>query len=177
MIRVFNKLLAGNTMFPIQQKQYKESIPLEDSVPGGETKLCKVNVSTLGHFLCLSITGTFETLASVDYEESAKIIDDGICHLRGKLSDGNGQKLLFSNHVPLDLFCSPGRRRSALAVNNLLDVPNYADKADGTTGLFFPFDMEYLFSANTDILFEVKNDSNTEIAFALLFSGIRVISK
>lgn len=177
MIRVFNKLLSGNTMFPIQQKQYKECIPMEDTVTGGETKLCKVNVSTLGHFLCLNITGSFETLASVPDGESTAIVDDGICHLRGKLYDGNGQKLLFSNHVPLDLFCSPGRRRSELAVNNLVDYSTIATRADLTEGLFYPFDLEYLFSANTDILFEVKNDSNTDIAFSLLFSGIRIISK
>jgi hypothetical protein len=174
MIRVFNKLLSGNTMFPIQQKQYKESIPLEDTIPAGESKLCKKNISTLGHFLCLSITGTFDTLASVTVEDTARIVDDGICHLRGKLYDGNGQKLLFSDYVPLDLFCSPGRRRSALAENNLVDVTGYADRADQTTGLFYPFDLEYLFSSNTDILFDVKNDSNTDLSFALLFSGIRI---
>jgi len=175
MIRVFNKLLNGNTLFPIQNAQYMERIPMSGTVPAGSggTQF-KTNVSSLGHFLCQYITGNFQTLAAVTVGGVTKIIDDGINHLRGQLIDGNGQRLLFSDFVPFDLFLSPGRCRSSVAVNNLLAVATFADKADNAASLFYPMDEEYLFSANADILLIVKNDSNADIDFNMLFSGIRI---
>jgi hypothetical protein len=175
MIRVFNKLLNGQTLFPIQNAQYMERIPMSGTVPAGSggTQF-ETNVSFLGHFLCAYITGNYQTLYSVTVNQVAKIVDDGICHLRGQLIDGNGQRLLFSDFVPFDLFLSPGRTRSTVAENNLLDVATYANKADNAPALFYPIDEEYLFSANSNILLNVKNDSNTPIAFNILFSGVRI---
>lgn len=171
MIRVFNKMLSGQTLFPIQNKQYAERIPLSDSVTAGETKLCKTNVSFIGHFLCQFITGNFETLA---LDGGAAIVDDGICHLKAQLIDGAGSRQIFSDYVPLDLLFSPGRIRSTLATNNLM-ATGTASKADAAPALFYPTNLEYLFTANSDIQMYVKNDSDTTIKFNVLFAGIRVL--
>lgn len=176
MIQVLNAKLSAQSRFQVQNAQYSEKIVLTDSVTAGATKLCRTNVSNLGHFLCTRITGSFETLASVTYSATPKIVDDGVDHLRAVLQDGAGQRIMFSDYVPLSLFLSPGRRRSSLAVNNLLDVANYANAAAASPQLNFPDEFEYLFSANSDILFSVKNDSNTTISFDILFHGIRILS-
>lgn len=173
MIRVFNKILTGGTLFPTQKVQYKECIALSDTVPAGETKLCKVNISSLGHFLCLNITGRFTTLAL----SGESTIDNGVCSLRGQLSDGNGQRMLFADYIPFDLFLSPGRCRSADAINNVVAVDEVADRADSVEGLFYPFEFEYLFSANADIQLSVKNLSDADNSFDILFSGIRILQK
>ena len=171
MIRVFNKLLDGKTLFPVQNQQYAERIPLSDTVEAGETKLCKTSVSFIGHFLCQFITGNYQTLS---LDGGSAIVDDGICHLRGQLVDGAGTRQIFSDFVPLDLLLSPGRIRSVDATNNL-KATGTASKADPAPALFYPTNLEYLFTANSDIQMYVKNDSDTPIAFNLLFAGIRVL--
>lgn len=170
MIRVFNKLLNGQTLFPIQNKQYAERIPLTDTLTAGETKLCKTSVSFIGHFLCQFITGNYQTLSL----KNAAIVDDGICHLRAQLVDGAGTRQLFSDYVPLDLILSPGRIRSVLATNNL-EATADAERADSAPALFYPNNLEYLFTANSDIQMYVKNDSDTSITFNVVFAGIRVL--
>jgi hypothetical protein len=171
MIRVFNKLLNGNTLFPIQNAQRVEHIPLEATVPAGnQEKLAAASVSFIGHFLCQYITGSFETL----YSTGGHTVDDGVCHLRAKLVDSSGSIFLFSDYAPLDLFLSPGRRRSTTAENNLTAVAGTADKADNAPSLFWPLDEEYLFTAKSEIQVFVKNDSNVDLKFALLFKGIRI---
>lgn len=179
MIRVFNKMLNGNTLFPIQNAQRVEHIPLEAVVPAGQEKLCFTDVSYIGHFLCQYITGSFQTVTLT----GGHYVDDGVCHLRGKLVDSSGSVFLFSDYAPLDLFLSPGRRRSTSVTlagvthaveNNLTAVAAVADKADNAPSLFWPLDEEYLFTAKSQIQMYVKNDSNVDLAFALLFKGIRM---
>lgn len=176
MIQVLNARLSAQSKFALQQKQYSEKIVLSDSVPAGTTKLCRTNVSNLGHFLCLRITGSFETLTVVTYSQTDKIIDDGVSHLRCQLQDGAGQRIMFNDYVPMELFLSPGRRLSANAENNLNAVTNYAARSQAPNQLNYPDEFEYLFSANSDILLSVKNDSNTTIAFDILFHGVRILS-
>ena len=175
MIRVFNKLLEGKTLFPIQNKQYSERILLEDTLQANETKLCKTSVSFIGHFLCQYITGNYQTLSYADPDEECgpSIVDDGICHLRGQLIDGAGSTQIFSDFVPFDLLLSPGRIRSRTATNNLI-ATILASKADNAPSLFYPTNLEYLFTANSDIQMNVKNDSDVAISFSILFAGIRV---
>jgi hypothetical protein len=164
-------------LFALQRAQYSDKIVLSDSVGASTSKIGRASVSTLGHFFCTHITGHFDTLASVTYSQTAKIVDDGICHLRGLLKTGNGTKLLFNDYISLDLLFSPGRNRNALAVNNLLAVANYANQAYASPNLFFPMEFFYLFPSNTDILFDVKNDSNTTNTYEIVFHGIRILAK
>ena len=169
MIQIFKQLLQAGTMFSVQSRQYKFCVPITDTVPASSQKLCKAHLS-VGHLLCQTITGSYETLSG-----SGATYDDGICHLRGRFMDGNGQKLLFDGHIPFDLFLTPGRRRSATALNNLLDVEEGANRADPTNGLFYPFEFQYLFPHQTDILFDVINDSDVELSFDVLLSGYCIL--
>ena len=171
MIRVFNKLLNGQTLFPVQNKQYAERIPLTDTVQPGENKLCSTSVSFIGHFLCQFITGNYQTLS---LDNTSAIVDDGICHLRAQLVDGAGSRQIFSDFVPLDLLFSPGRIRAKTATNNLKATAT-AEKADPAPALFYPSNLEYLFTANSTIQMQVKNDSDAAISFNVCFAGIRVL--
>lgn len=173
MLKMLNKLINPAELFANQNVQYEEKIPLNDTLTAGQEKLCKTSISNIGHFLCVDITGNYETLVSKTVGAVTKIVDDGICHLRGRLVDGAGQRQMFLDYVPFDLFLTGGRRRSALAENNLLDVATFANKADAAPQLFYPVGMEYLFTVNSDIQMYVKNDSNTTISFSLCFHGWR----
>lgn len=181
MIQVLSQKLAAQSRFQLQSEQYSEKIPLTDTIPAGTTKLCKTNVSNLGHFLCMRITGHFETLGKYNVSSGAidnagSIIDDGICHLRATIQDGAGQRIMFSDYTPLDLFLSPGRTRSLDATNNLVVKTNIA-AAQNAPNLFFPDEFEYLFSANSDILMSIKNDSNVDLDVDILFHGVRILSR
>lgn len=139
--------------------QYPEKLIISDSVPGGQAKLGKVAISNLGHFQVGYITGHFTTLKSGPS-------DDGISHLRALLSDGTGQRKLFNDYIPLDLWLSPGRIKSPLDLTG----------AD-SNNLFYPDFFQYMFTANSDILLDVKNDSDFANDYDVVFHGHRVKSK
>lgn len=181
MIQVLSQKLAAQSRFQLQGEQYSEKMPLSDTIPAGTTKLCKTNVSNLGHFLCLRITGHFETLGKYNattgvLDAAGSIVDDGICHLRATIQDGAGQRIMFSDYTPLDLFLSPGRARSADATNNLVVKTNIG-AAQNAPDLFYPDEFEYLFTANSDILMSIKNDSNVDLDVDILFHGVRILSR
>lgn len=183
-IHVLGKKLDANTLLGLQVTQYSEKLLVAGSVPANSSIIAKTIVSNLGHFLCAFLTGKYTTLRSItDPVLGVKTIDDGIQHLRAQLIDGASQKKLFSDYIPLDLFLSPGRAK-ANADNAYLDV------LDGTVSpprevalaaapgqtLFYPQEYEYLFSANSEILLDVKNDSNFANDFEIVFSGVRVLA-
>jgi hypothetical protein len=170
-MKMLDKIFDPAVLFANQNIQYEEKIPLNDTVTAGAEKLCKANISHIGHFFCAYITGTYETLYSTG--APAQTVDDGICHLSGKLVDGAGQRQMFLDFVSFDLFLTPGRRRSVTATNNLLDVALFANRADPAPQLFYPISFEYLFTANSDIQMNVKNDSNVSLSFSLCFHGWR----
>jgi hypothetical protein len=151
-------------IFLLQQFQYTEKLVLSDSVPGGSTRMGKVSITNHGDFLCTRITGTFETLTN-----NGAIVDDGVCHLRGKIVDQSTNRPLTNDYVPLDLILTPGRVKSSNSTGVLTDA--------AANGIFWPDDFVYCFSKNSDISFDVKNDSNTTIAYNVCFHGIRLISK
>jgi hypothetical protein len=157
-MNLFAGILKASTMFDIQNVQYSEVLLLSDSVAAGTQKTCRVSVSALGHFLCNFITGSFTTQST-----AGAVVDDGIDYLRGKLIDGGAQRALFSDYIPLHLFLTPGRRRSlaAGAVSNTL---------------FYPLPLEYLFTANSEIVMDVKNDSDVANSLSIAFHGVRIKS-
>lgn len=196
MIQTFSKRINAAEVFTLQQYQYSDKLVLADTVPAGQSKLGKVSVSNLGHFMALIMTGHFNTLRTISYTlpgggaPTDNIIDDGVSHLRGLLIDGNGQRKLFNDYAPLDLWLSPGRVKfndTGLAVaaqvqNNLIPALDsvggtVATVAASSNSLFYPVELNYLFSANSDILLDVKNDSNTAISYEIVFTGIRILAK
>jgi hypothetical protein len=167
-----------------QLTQYADKILIEDTVPANSEKLGKVSVSSLGHFLSQYMTGHFTTGYSItDSASTSYIIDDGICHLRGQLVDGTGNRKLFSDYIPLDMLFSPGRVKSMTNVNNYAVVKDgstsaqIAAIADKSDNLFLPMEFRYIFAINTDILFYVKNDSNTAQTYAMTLHGFRLMDK
>lgn len=164
----FNPLIKEldiDALFELQRVQYRDTIILEDTVPAGGTSIGRANVSNLGHFLCLSITGTFSTL----YSPAAAIIDNGINFLSGQLIDGAGQRKLMNDHVPFPLWLSPGRRRDASSTTLATTdpVPNT---------LFYPMEFVYLFTANSEILLDTQNTADEDNSYEIAFHGIRIIS-
>lgn len=156
----------------IQSYQYSEKLILSDIVPAGQNHTAFVSLSNLGDFFCQVITGHYATLQSV---AGPFIVDDGISHLRGLLSDQAGQKKLFNDYIPLDLWLSPGRVKNINATNNLA-AANGANQASPSNQLFIPVEFEYVFSANSGIQLDCINDSNADIQYEICFHGIRVLS-
>lgn len=173
MIRVFNKIEAQK-LFASQRSQYSEVLVLSGVVPANAGILTRTAVSNLGHFLCLKITGSFSTLR-IDPLAAPALIDDGVEHLRGQLIDGAGQRKLFNDFIPFGLFLSPGRRRDGTATNAWAPTATAALAAPGGS-LFYPGEFEYLFSANSEILLDVRNDSDAINRFDIAFQGIRILS-
>lgn len=158
---ILEKLESITRMFSVQDKKYRETLYATDTVPANESKLQKINTSNVGDFLVLFITGTFTTLKFI----GEFIVDAGICSLSAQLKDGNSQTLLFNDFIDMQLWVSPGRVKSLLSVNLLTDPP---------AGYFLmPFEFEYLFSKNSDILIDVKNIANTPNSYQLAFHGLR----
>src|SRR5271157_998676 len=184
LLRVLNKKLDADTLLGLQITQYSEKLLLAGSVPAQSSIIAKTTVSNLGHFLCMFVTGKYTTLQQItDPTLGALTIDDGIQHLRAQLIDGAGQKKLFSDYIPLDLFLSPGRAK-ANAANAYIDVLDTSVSparevalaaAAGQT-LFYAQEYEYLFSANSEILLDIKNDSLVANDFEIAFSGVRVLA-
>lgn len=162
-MRLFTQAIDPVRMFELQNAQYREIIYMEDVVPAGsggqETNL---NISSIGHFYCLFLTGSFETIAS----PAAVIADTGVNYLFGQLRDGT--RPLFNDRIPLNLFLSPGRRKSALSAGVLTDpVGNQ---------LFTPIPFEYMFTVNSNITMNVANTSDEAVHFEIAFHGIRIVS-
>jgi hypothetical protein len=81
------------------------------------------------------------------------------------------------------MFLSPGRIKSSTNVNNYATVLDgsttavIATVADKSDSLFLPMEFKYIFAINTEILFYVKNDSNTPVSYAITFHGFRLMDK
>lgn len=162
-VKPFSKIINPDEVFNIQNRQYTEKLLMTATVPANGTFPAKVNVSNLGHFFCMNITGTFSSL----YDNGA-VVDYGISFLKGQLFDGAGMKKLFNDRIPLDLFLSPGRRRDINSTTVLTDPES--------NNLFYPMELEYLFGANTSIVLEIENSSNEDNYVEICFNGFRIIS-
>jgi hypothetical protein len=169
-IKVFAKALNADSLFGIQRVQYAEKIVLEDTVAANSSKIGKVSISNVGHFLCMYFTGKFTTNNTGG---AGAGIDTGVNYLKGLLFDGAGQRKLFNDYIPLDLIFSPGRVRNGTATN-CYQPDGAIITASGSNSLYMPMEFEYLFQSNSDILFDVKNSSGLAIDYSICFHGIRI---
>lgn len=161
MFNLFAKEIDPAKILRLQNFQYTEKLLLSDEVPASSQKLGSVNISSLGHFYCQFITGGFSTL----YDNAGNINDDGLSHLRVKITDGSNQRPLFNDYIPLDLFLSPGRQKNSESVNFATDTKSET--------LFYPQPFQYMFTVNSEILVDAKNDSDTPNFYDLVFHGVR----
>lgn len=164
-VKPFSQAIDPEKAFNLQNNQYMERLLMRGTIPAGQTGIGQVSVSNLGHFFCMFVTGTFSTLKL----NGAVIVDTGISYLSGQLIDGAGQRKLMNERVPLDLWLSPGRRKDGNSTGFLTDP--------GSNSLFYPIELEYLFTANSNIVLDVVNTSDTPNSFEICFHGIRLISQ
>jgi len=161
--RIFSQVIQPDDTFEVQNAQDRDILLMQGIIPAGSGGTdITINVSQLGHFYCQYITGTFETITLV----AAVITDTGINYLFGQLRDGT--RPLFSDRVPFNLFCTPGRRKSPFT------VAPAADPVGNT--LFYPMELEHIFAVNTNITMNVANTSLTPVAFEIAFHGKRIFS-
>lgn len=163
-VKPFSQRIDPNEAFSMQNSQYMERLFMQVTIPAGQTNIGQVAVSNLGHFFCKFITGTFTTLA----RSAGAIVDTGVSYLSGQLIDGAGQRKLFNDRIPLDLILTPGRRKSATSTTVLTDPVS--------NSLFYPIELEYLFTANSTIILDVVNNSDEANSLEICFHGIRIIS-
>ncbi len=160
MLNMFSKEINPVKILKMQNLQYQEKLFLEDTVPGNSQKLGSVDISSLGNFYCLFMTGSYTTLIVNDPAD-----DDGVQHLRAKMSDGSNNRQLFNDYIPLNLFLSPGREKDGISSGVLTDDPS--------GNLFYPQPWQYMFTLSSQILFDVKNDSDKPNHYRIAFHGIR----
>ncbi len=161
MLNIFAKEINPDKILKLQNLQYQEKLMLQDTVPAASQRMGTVNISSLGHFYCLYITCTYTTLVI----DQAAIVDNGIMYLRGKLIDGSNQRPLFNDYIPLDLYSTPGRVRSLVSTSIATDPIS--------NNLFYPQPFQYMFTVNSEIMFDVKNDSDTTNKYTMVFHGLR----
>lgn len=163
-------LLSAEKFSGLKRMQYPEKLLLSDTVVAGEQQRGIVNISHIGDFICLFITGSFTTLCT----SGETIVDNGVCSLRGQLIDGTGNRKLFNDFIPLDLFLSPGRVKSTTAANVLGDSGTNL-RADASQQLFYPSEFQHLFDQNSTIIFDCKNDSDADNTYNICFHGYRLV--
>jgi hypothetical protein len=176
--RIFTKILNPIEMLAIQKHQSAENLIISDTVPANSSKTGKVSIGNQGAFFCDKITGTFSTLKLG--ADNTTIIDNGVGYLSGQLTDQTGQKRLFNDYIPLGLILSPGRSKSNLAANNAGNITVSAATvfiSGDNQPLFYPLEFNYLFPDNTEIQFDVKNNSDTPNTYTIVFHGIRILSQ
>lgn len=164
LVKPFSQKINPEAVFAIQNHQYSERLLMSGIVPANSTALGKVNVSNLGHFFCMFVTGSFSSLAS----PAGAIVDTGINYMSGQLIDGAGQRKLFNDRIPLSLFLSPGRRRDPDSTTVLTDPEG--------NSLFYPIELEYMFTANSDIMLDLVSTSDEDNSYEIVFHGIRIMS-
>lgn len=164
MLNIFSKIIDCDKILDFQNLQYTEKLLIEDEVAANQMEMASVNVSSLGHFYSVFITGKFTTIVMTS-DNGNHPIDSGYCYLRGKLIDGSNSRPLFNSHIPLDLFLSPGRTKAPFSMGFLTDPIS--------NSLFYPQPFAYMFGVNSDIQFEVKNDSTWMNKYWMVFHGIR----
>jgi hypothetical protein len=174
-MNTLSKLYDARQMLEVQRVQYETRLIIKGWIPANQSQILKVNIGNLGHFLCKWMTGDYTTLSVKTAPNTLQ--DNGVCSLRAKLIDGTGQRELFEDYIPLDLWLSPGRVRA----NPALVPPPYtlaaADLGAPSNTLFFPIEFTQLFQANSEIDLDVKNDSDAPNYLTICFHGVRIKTK
>lgn len=128
---------------------------LEQEIPAASQIDAQVNITSLGHFMLLTMTGDYTT-------KTAAGADDGICQIYSQLLDGANQRTLFENFVPVNLFLSPGRSRSIAGVG------------DASNQLYLELPFVYTFQQNSSIVMRLKNAAPFANTVRIAFKGVRV---
>jgi len=146
------------TLFRLQAAQYQVVLPLEQTIPALSEVNARIDITTLGHFMMQSFTGSYTTKI-LDGQDPT---DDGINHLSIKMLDGSNNRTLFEDYIPASLILSPGREKILPAVGN------------DSEPLRLEYSFIYTFAMNGAIQVNIKNDSDYENILKMAFKGIRI---
>lgn len=171
-MNILRQKLSQSKLAEAKRGQHREGILLRGTIPAGGQDDAKVEVGTVGAIVTLRMAGIFTTLDLV----GGNCVDDGICHLRGKLIDTDGNLQLFNDYVPLVMFLSPGRQKSGLALNYLA-TGGGADTAAAGGYLYEMQEFTHPFTINSSIIIDVKNDAGYANSFEIYFDVLRVERK
>lgn len=160
MLNPYHEPIDISTIIDLQNHQYQNALFLEETVAPNSNVDAAVNVTALGHFMLLSMTGDYTTKIA-----DSPVVDDGIPHLFVQLVDGSNQRTLFDNFIPANLFLSPGRVKS---VAGAISADNRSDQ------LFLEYPFIYTFPLNSQILVRIQNNSDYENTLRIMFKGIRI---
>jgi len=181
-MNVLTTILSATKLRESKKGQHREGILLQGTVEPGQSITQKVEIGTAGTIVTARMSGYFSTLDIV----GGKLIDDGVCHLRGQLIDTDGNLALYNDFVPLALVLSPGRMKVQKMVIAGVDttVDNYlkasagiADAAAPSGYLYEMQEFTHPFTINSYIRLDIKNDALAPNKFAIYFDCIRVTRK
>lgn len=102
----FLNMLKGISLADLKDQDdrlWPSTLRVPGEVPAGESLPVVLDVSTLGVFLVLSMSGRFTTL---DDNEGA--FDSGVCNLSMTVKNGSG-RVYIPDPIKLDLLLTPGR--------------------------------------------------------------------
>lgn len=157
MINPYHTAIDVSEVLRIQNRQYQEAIPLEQEIEANTQIDAAVQITSLGHFMLMSMTGSFTTKVADD-----PVTDDGICRIFIQLLDGSNQRPLFDDFAAANLFLSPGRAQALAGVGNASDQ------------LYLEYPFVFTFPINGSILVRIRNTSDYKNVVRILFKGIRI---
>lgn len=157
MLNPYHTAIDVSKVLEIQNRQYQEAIPLEQEVAANTQVDAAVQITSLGHFMLLSMTGSFTTKVADD-----PVTDDGICRIFIQLLDGSNQRPLFDDFVAANLFLSPGRVQALAGVGNASDQ------------LYLEYPFVFTFPINGSILVRIRNTADYANIVRIMFKGIRI---
>jgi len=169
MFQVLRKPIDVSALVANQKVQRYDVIMVNGTVPAlaaGGLAIGTTQISSEGDFLSIGMTARYTSLVDVG---AGVINDDGTCHLSMLVRDQDHGINLFEQSIPMDMVSSPGRVRTPGVV-----LPLGSVDVQPSHQLYEPFPMQYLFSANSNITVEVRNDANTANQFWVCFWGVKI---
>lgn len=162
MLNPYHDKIDIQRIIALQGAQYQDALYLEQSVPANSQIDAPTLISSLGHFMLLTMSGSFTTLDTV----AAVTTDTYVCPLYCQLIDGSNQRTLFESPVPASLFLSPGKENVSGVTQ--LNPPQ---------PLFLEFPFIYTFPINSSIIMRIRNSAAYANTLKVFFKGIRVFDK
>jgi len=160
MLNPYHTAINVPKVLEIQNRQYQEAIPLEQEVPASSQVDAAVQITSVGNFMLMSMTGSFTT----KYLDEQDPADDGICRMFVQLLDGSNQRPLFDDFIAANLFLSPGRVRAV------------AGLGDPSDQLYLEYPFVYTFPQNGQILVRIRNTATFANTLRIMFKGIRIFA-
>lgn len=161
MLNPYHEKIDIAQILDLQNAQYQNLLYLQEEVAASTTEEPTVNITSLGHFMCLAFTIGYTTL-------SDETTDTGICPFTFQLVDASNDRSLFDSQIPAVLLASPGRLKS---LTGAID----ADTVGQPLRLMYPF--IYTFGKDSGIRVRITNTVAFANTFYMVFHGIRILSR